>query len=262
MKILFIGDIIGKLGRKVTRQLLPELRKEYCPDFILANGENLAHGSGLTLKTYDEMIGAGIEVMTSGNHIWEKKEFLKDIDRCCPYLVRPANFPPGAPGKDHIIIEKNNLKLGIVCLVGRVFMKAVDCPFRVVEPIIDKMREKTDNIIVDMHAEATSEKAGIGYFLDGKVSAVLGTHTHVQTADEKVLPNGTGFISDVGMVGGRDSIIGVQIEPILERYITQLPKQFGPVESGPAIFNAVILTIDEKTGKTEKIERIFRVIGS
>ncbi|OGC03389.1 metallophosphoesterase [candidate division WOR-1 bacterium RIFOXYA12_FULL_43_27] len=260
MKLLFIGDIIGKLGRKTIRQILPGLKKEFAIDLTVANGENLAHGSGITLKTYDEATMAGIEVLTSGNHIWEKREFLKEIDRCCPYLVRPANYPAGVPGKDHVIIEKGGVKIGFFCLVGRVFMKALDCPFKTAELMVAKMRKETNLILVDIHAEASSEKMAMAVFLGGKVSAVLGTHTHVQTADERIYPGGTAYLTDVGMVGAYDSIIGVQKDPILERYLTQLPTQYDPEEKGPALFNAVVLTIDNKSGKTEKIERIYRVI--
>lgn len=263
MKILFIGDIIGKLGRKVVRQLIPNLKKEYSPDFILANGENLAHGAGITLKTYDEMLMAGVDALTSGNHVWGNRDFIKDIGSCCSFFVRPANYPPENPGKTHIIIKRNDLKIGVICINGRVFMNPpLDCPFRVIEPIIEKIKKETDIIFVDFHAEASSEKSAMGFFLDGRVSAVVGTHTHIQTADERILPNGTGYISDVGMVGAQNSVIGAQIEPIIDRFLTSMPTRFEPEEKGPAIFNAVLITIDEKSGKTEKIERINRVIGS
>ncbi len=263
MKILFIGDIIGKLGRKITKQLIPGLKKEFSPDFILANGENLAHGSGITLKTYDEITMAGVDALTSGNHVWGSRDFIKDIGSCCSFFVRPANYPPETPGKSHIIIKRDDLKMGVICINGRTFMRPpLDCPFRVMEPIIEKIKKETNIIFVDFHAEATSEKNAMGFFLDGKVSTVVGTHTHIQTADERVLPKGTGYISDVGMVGAQNSVIGAQVEPIIDRFLTSMPTRFEPEDKGPAIFNAVLIEIDEKTGKTNKIERIFRVISS
>lgn len=259
MKILFIGDIIGKPGRKIVKRLLSELKQEHSPDFILANGENLAHGSGITRSTYDEMVFAGIDAFTSGNHIWEKKEFIKEID-FCDRIVRPANYPPEVPGRDYLITEKDNLKVGIICVAGRVFMKPLDCPFRIVEPLIKKISGQTPIILVDIHAEATSEKMAFGFFLDGRVSAVLGTHTHVQTADERILPQGSGYITDVGMVGAHNSIIGVQKEPILNRYLTLMPTSYEPEEKGHGLFNAVLLTIDPASGKCEAIKRIFKVL--
>ncbi|MFC1496014.1 TIGR00282 family metallophosphoesterase [Candidatus Margulisiibacteriota bacterium] len=259
MKVLFVGDIIGKFGRKITKQILEDFRKNNPVDFVIANGENLAHGSGITKKTYDEMVFSGVDFFTSGNHVWEKKEFLKEIDYC-DKLVRPANYPPGAPGNEYAIAEKDHFKVGIINLAGRVFMPALDCPFRTIEPIIKKIKKETSIIIVDFHAEASSEKNALGHFLDGQVSAVLGTHTHIQTADERVLPKGTGYITDVGMVGAQNSIIGVQIEPIIERYLTNLPKRYEPEDKGPGIFNGVVLTIDGKTGRCEMIDRIFKVL--
>lgn len=261
MKVLFIGDIIGKLGRKVTKQILPEIKKEFSPDFVLANGENLAHGAGITLKTYDEITMSGVDALTSGNHVWGSRDFIKDIGSCCSFFVRPANYPPGVPGKDHIIIKRKELKLGVICINGRTFMRtSLDCPFRVIDPIIEKIKKETKIILVDFHAEATSEKNAMGFFLDGKVSVMLGTHTHVQTADERVLPNGTAYISDVGMVGAQNSVIGAQVDPIIDRFLTGMPTRFEPEENGPAVFNAVLVEIDEKSGKTTKIERIYRVI--
>lgn len=254
MNILFIGDIVGKLGRQLTKELLPELKKELAADLVIANGENAAHGVGITLKIYDELMEMGIDVLTMGNHIWDNKEFIKDVDKC-PNLVRPANYPPMVPGKDHIIIKG----VGIINLVGRIFMQPVDCPFRTAEPLIEKIKKEAKIVIVDMHAEASSEKMAMGFFLDGKVSAVIGTHSHVMTADEQILPNGTAYITDLGMVGAQHSVIGVQIKPILERFLTQMPRKYDPEEKGPGIFNAVFLKIDAETGKALEIKRIFRV---
>ena len=257
MNILFIGDIIGKLGRQLTRQLLPELKKKYSPDLIIANGENSAHGYGITEKVYKELIEMGIEVITMGNHVWDKKELVKIIDKL-PEVVRPANYPPQVPGKDHLVLNVKGTKVGVLNLVGRVFMQAMDCPFQAAEKLVPTL--KTNVVIVDMHAEATSEKCAMGWFLDGKVSAVLGTHTHVMTADERILPQGTAFISDIGMVGAHNSIIGMNKEPILKRFTTQMPEKFEPTEKGPGLFNAVFLKVDAVSGKAKEIKRIVKVV--
>lgn len=257
LKILFIGDIIGKLGRQICRQLLPGLKQELSPDLIIANGENSAHGYGVTEKIYQELITMGIEVITMGNHIWDKKELIKTIDKF-PLMVRPANYPPGAPGQDHLIIEKAGTKIAIINLSGRVFMKPLDCPFQAIEKLLAQI--KTNLVIVDMHAEATSEKSALGWFLDGRASAVIGTHTHVMTADERLLPHGTAFITDAGMVGAHDSIIGMNKEQILTRFTTQIPDKFEPTEKGPGIFNAVYVIIDGISGQAKEITRINRVV--
>jgi metallophosphoesterase (TIGR00282 family) len=201
----------------------------------------------------------GIDVITMGNHIWDKKELVKNIDKLTK-VVKPANYPPGTPGRDHLIIEKAGIKIGIVKLVGRVFMQSLDCPFQAVQRLLPVLKKETNTIIVDMHAEATSEKCAMGWFLDGKVSAVLGTHTHVMTADERILPEGTAFISDIGMVGAYNSIIGMNKEQILKRFTTQMPERFEPTDEGPGLFNAVLLKIDPKTGKAKEIKRISKVV--
>lgn len=257
LSILFIGDIIGKLGRKICRQVLPELKQQLSPDLILANGENSAHGYGITEKVYNELLEMGIEAITMGNHVWDKKELVKNIDKL-PLLVRPANYPPGVPGKDHLIIEKSGIRIGVINLSGRTFMQSLDCPFRAVEKLIPAL--KTNLVIVDMHAEATSEKCAMGWFLDGKASAVVGTHTHVMTADERILPNGTAFISDIGMVGAYNSIIGMGMEQILKRFTTQMPEKFEPTEKGPGLFNAISLKIDALSGHAKEIKRIVKVV--
>ncbi|MFC1568275.1 TIGR00282 family metallophosphoesterase [Candidatus Margulisiibacteriota bacterium] len=259
LKILFIGDIIGKLGREVCRQVLPDLKKKYSPDLIIANGENSAHGYGITEKVYKELTEMGIEAITMGNHVWDKKELADKIDQL-PLVVRPANYPPGVPGGDHLIINKAGVKIGIMNLSGRTFMPPLDCPFQAAERVVSKL--KTNVVIVDMHAEATSEKSALGWFLDGKVSAVLGTHTHVMTADERILPKGTAFLSDIGMVGARDSIIGMNKEQILKRFTTQMPERFEPTDSGPGIFNAVFLKVDAISGQAKEIKRIVQVVES
>jgi metallophosphoesterase (TIGR00282 family) len=256
-KILFIGDIIGKLGREVCRQVLPDLKKKYSPDLIIANGENSAHGYGITEKVYQELTEMGIEAITMGNHVWDKRELVKSIDNL-PLVLRPANYPPGVPGRDHLIIQKEGVKVGILNLSGRVFMQALDCPFQAAERVISKLN--TNLVVVDMHAEATSEKCAMGWFLDGKVSAVIGTHTHVMTADERILPNGTAFISDIGMVGAYDSIIGMNREQILKRFTTQMPERFEPTETGPGLFNAVFLKVDAVSGRAKEIKRIVKIV--
>ncbi|MFH1361435.1 MAG: TIGR00282 family metallophosphoesterase [bacterium] len=257
MKVLFLGDIIGKLGREVCRQVLPGLRQELTPDLIIANGENSAHGYGITEKIYQELLELGIDVITMGNHVWDKKDLINNIDKL-PMVVRPANYPPGTPGQDHLIIEKAGVKIAILNLSGRTFMKPLDCPFQAAEKLVSKI--ETNVIIVDMHAEATSEKCAMGWFLDGKVSAVLGTHTHVMTNDERILPQGTAFMCDVGMSGARDSIIGMGKDQILKRFVTQIPEKFEPTEKGPGIFNAVFLKIDPVSGQAKEIKAIKKIV--
>lgn len=256
-KVLFIGDIIGKLGRLVTEQVLPELKREYKPDLIIANGENSAHGYGITEKVYKELLGMGVEAITMGNHVWDKRELLKDIEQL-PLVVRPANYPPGAPGKAVLTIEKSGAVIAIVNLSGRTFMQSLDCPFQAIDKLLPKI--KTNLVIVDMHAEATSEKAAMAWYLDGKISAVVGTHTHVMTADERILPKGTAFISDIGMVGAYDSIIGMNKEQILKRFTSQLPERFEPTTSGPGLFNAVLIKLDSISGQAKEIIPIRKVI--
>jgi len=256
-KVLFIGDIIGRLGRLVTELVLPELKQELKPDLIIANGENSAHGYGITEKVYKELLGMGIQAITMGNHVWDKRELIKDIDKL-PLIVRPANYPPGAPGKDYLMIERSGVVIAIVNLSGRTFMPAIDCPFQTIDKLLPKI--KTNLVIVDMHAEATSEKCAMGWHLDGRVSAVVGTHTHVMTADERILPKGTAFISDIGMVGAYDSIIGMNKEQILKRFTSQLPERFEPTVSGTGLFNAVFMKLDAISGQAKEIKRIVKII--
>lgn len=253
MRILLVGDIIGKKGRQVIRELLPEIRQEYQIDFCIANGENAAGGFGLTQKTANEIFAAGVDTITSGNHIWDKKEIYQIIEN--KNILRPLNYPPGVPGRGYDFYKVKDTLLSVINLSGRVFIDELDCPFRVVLPEITKIREKTHNIIVDMHAETTSEKVAMGWYLDGKVSAVIGTHTHVQTADERILPEETAYITDVGMTGPRDSIIGVKKEIILKRFLTQIPLRF-EVAKGIGQIGAVVVEIDTFTGKAKSINRI------
>ena len=255
MKILFIGDIVGKPGRTIVENRIMPLREKESIDVVIANGENAAGGSGLTPQITRELFDGGIDILTSGDHIWKKKEiydFLDTTDK----LVRPLNYPEGAPGKGATLIEIKGLgKIGVINLVGRVFMEAVDCPFARVRREIEKLRAQAKVVIVDMHAEATSEKVAMGWYLDGEVSAVIGTHTHIQTADEKILPGGTAYITDCGMTGPYDSVIGRKKEQILTRFITQLPTRFEMATEGVEM-HGVIIEIDEATGKALDINRI------
>lgn len=255
MKVLFIGDIVGKVGRITLKALLPNLVDRYKLDIVIANGENIAGGFGITDKTADEILKCGVHIITSGNHIWDKKESVPYITKE-NRILRPLNYPPGVPGYGSILhTASNGAKIAVVNISGRVFMSNLDCPFRVGEKEINKLRESTKNIIVDFHAEATSEKIAFGYFVDGKVSAVVGTHTHVQTADEKILPNGTAYITDVGMTGSSVSVIGIETEQIIERFLYQMPMKFETAK-GAGIFSAVVIEINEATGKATAIKRI------
>jgi len=255
MKILFIGDIVGKVGRVITRALLPTITDRFKIDFVIANGENVAGGFGITDKTALELLSIGVHVITTGNHVWDKKEFVSQIAKI-DKVLRPLNYPPGVPGFGSIIeTVGNGLKLAVVNISGRVFMSSVDCPFRIAEDEIKKIRLITKTIIIDFHAEATSEKIAFGYFMDGKVSAVIGTHTHVQTADEKILPGGTAYITDAGMTGPSNSVIGIEIEQVIRRFLTNIPARFETAK-GEGIFSGVVFEINEETGKSTAIQRI------
>ncbi|MBN2539424.1 MAG: TIGR00282 family metallophosphoesterase [Deltaproteobacteria bacterium] len=255
MKILFIGDIVGNPGRRAVKVLLPGIVGNYGVDIVIANCENAAGGFGVTRKIVDELYHNEIDILTSGNHIWDKKEISSFIDDY-ETLVRPANYPEKTAGKGSVVLETRlGISLGVLNLEGRVFMKPLDCPFRVAEREIDALKDKTNIIIVDMHAEATSEKEALGWFLDGRVSAVVGTHTHVQTADERVLPLGTAYITDAGMTGSFDSVLGIRKEVALERFLTLLPNRFD-VAKGDVRLQGVLIDIDNRTGKALSIERL------
>lgn len=259
MNILFIGDIVGKPGRETVKTLLPGLKKEFDLEFIIANGENAAGGSGITPNVAKELFSYGIDVLTSGDHIFKKREVLEIIG-CEMRLLRPANFPQVTPGRGSGKFKTQQGKnITIINLLGRVFMEARECPFRVVKEEID--REKSQVIIVDLHAEATSEKVAFGWYLDGLVSAVLGTHTHIQTADEKILPGGTAYITDVGMTGPQYSVIGRKVEDVLARFITQINHRF-EVANEDLQLQAVVLDIDENTGKANSITRLQRKLDA
>lgn len=254
MKVLMIGDIVGRPGRRAVKEHLPALRETLKIDFVIANAENLAGGNGITRETAAELFACGVDALTGGNHIWDKKESYAYIDEETR-LVRPANYPPGVPGAGYRIFEVSGTKVGVVNLCGRVFMADLDCPFRKAEEILSELAPVTPVIIIDFHAEATSEKIAFGWFLDGKVSAIFGTHTHVQTADERILPGGTAYITDVGMTGPRDGVIGVRREAVIAKCITQLPRRF-EVATGPYQLNACLVTLDPVTGKALTIARI------
>jgi len=255
MKILFIGDIVGKPGRRAIRELLPEIIFQYKIDFVIANCENAAAGFGVTRDVVEELYSYHINVLTSGNHIWDKKEiseFVGDYET----LLRPANYPAGSPGRGSVIRpDSSGISCGVINLMGRVFMKPIDCPFRAAEREIEKMKKYTRIIIVDMHAEATSEKEAIGWFLDGRVTAVVGTHTHVQTADESILSGGTAYITDVGMTGPFNSIIGIRKDAVMERFLTQIPNRFD-VAKDDVRLQGVVVDIDGKSGKATGIDRL------
>lgn len=255
MNILFIGDIVGKPGREAVRVLLPGLKQEFSLDFVIANVENAAGGSGVTPGVLAELRGYGIDAFTSGDHIFKKREVFSIIDEELR-LLRPANFPPGVPGQGARIFKTGNSgEILLINLLGRVFMEARECPFRIAREEIDKHKSKI--IIVDFHAEATSEKVALGWYLDGIVSAVVGTHTHIQTADEKILPQQTAYISDVGMTGPQHSVIGRRIEDVITRFITQMERRFEVANEDPQL-QGVVLNIDSNSGKATSILRLQR----
>ncbi len=243
MNIFFIGDIVGAPGRRAVEELLPRVVDHYFIDLVVANGENASGGIGITPQVADQLLSQGIDLLTSGNHIWKHKEilpYLEETDR----LLRPANYPPEAPGRGFAIVETAaGERAAVINLEGRVFMNPLECPFRTAEQVLASLPKEVKVILVDMHAEATSEKQAMGWFLDGRVSAVVGTHTHVQTADERVLPGGTGYISDAGMTGPVDSVIGMKKEIILERFLTQRPQPF-KVAAQNIQLQGVVLKID------------------
>jgi metallophosphoesterase (TIGR00282 family) len=254
MKILFIGDIVGKPGRRAVRELLPWIVEEKRIDLVIANCENAAAGFGVTSEIVEELYGCHIDVLTSGNHIWDKKEIM-DVVEGYEKLLRPANYPAGTPGRGSVVVATpGGIRVGVVNLAGRVFMNSLDCPFRTADREIEKIKSKARVIIVDMHAEATSEKIAMGWYLSGRVAAVLGTHTHVQTADERILPGDTAYITDVGMTGPFDSVIGIKKEVILQRFLLQIPNKF-EVAKGDVRLQGVMVEIDPD-GRAKSIERI------
>jgi 2',3'-cyclic-nucleotide 2'-phosphodiesterase len=255
MKILFIGDIIGKPGRDLLQKGLRTLVEHYGIDFVIANAENSAGGFGITKDVGDAILETGVDVMTSGNHIWDKKEAIAYI-AAEPRLLRPANYPAGVPGRGSYVAQSGDGRaVGVINVMGRVFMLPIDDPFAVVRREIEAMRHRTKVIIVDFHAEATSEKVAMGWHLDGHVTMVVGTHTHVQTADERILLNGTAYLTDAGMTGPHDSIIGMEREPALARFLTAMPSRFEPATANPRL-NGVVVEADEKTGRARAVTRL------
>jgi metallophosphoesterase (TIGR00282 family) len=258
-RVLFIGDVIGRPGRNAVRSILPEIKEEYEPQLIIANGENLAGGLGLTQGTAEELFSYGVDLLTTGNHIWDKKESLEYIDQESRVL-RPANYPQGVPGRGYTVVElEGNPSAAVLNLSGRVFMAPLDDPFLAASRIISELREKANIIILDFHAEATSEKIAMGWYLDGELSAVIGTHTHVQTADERILPNHTAYITDVGMTGPVDSVIGTERDTVIRKFLTQMPARFD-VPKGDVLVCAVIVDINPATGRAISIERLQKLV--
>ncbi len=254
MKILFIGDVVGSPGRNMVSTYLPRLKKKYKPTFTIVNGENAAGGRGITEKIYRGFLESGAQVITMGNHTWDNREIFEFIDRA-PKLVRPANYPEGTPGTGSTLVNINGVEVGVINLQGRTFLPAMDDPFRKADELIEEMRERTPVIFVDFHAETTSEKQAMGWYLDGRVTAVVGTHTHVQTADERILPGGTAYLTDAGMTGPYDGILGMEREAVINKFLTTMPVRF-EVTKGREQLSGVFLTLDPKTGKATKIERI------
>ena len=255
MRIMMIGDVIGKPGRTAVRKLVPDLRSEYGIDLVIANGENAAGGIGLTPDTADELFVSGVDLITSGNHIWAHKEMVASLDNY-QQVLRPMNYPRGVAGRGYAII-KNTL---VVNLIGRTFIGNLDCPFRAIDSLLKELGDDKPAItVIDFHAEATSEKIALGWYLNGRVSSVTGTHTHVGTIDAKILPKGTAYITDIGMVGPDESVIGDDIDSVINRFLTQMPHRIS-VGRGKVIFNSVMLDIDEKTGKATRISRIDREV--
>ncbi|MCT1903817.1 TIGR00282 family metallophosphoesterase [Oceanobacillus sojae] len=256
MKILFIGDVVGSPGRDMITEYLPKLKEKYKPNLTIINGENAAAGKGITEKIYKQFLQAGAHVITMGNHTWDKKEIFEFIDQA-PAMIRPANFPENNPGKGITYTNINGKEAAVINLQGRTFLPPIDDPFEKADQLVEEAKKRTKTIFVDFHGEATSEKQAIGWYLDGRVTAVVGTHTHTQTADERILPGGTAYISDVGMTGPYDAILGVEKESVIKRFQTSLPVRFEIEKKGRTQLNGVFISTDDSTGKALTIERIL-----
>lgn len=255
MKLLFIGDIVGEPGRRAVKTLLPKLRDQHLLDFVIANGENSAGGSGITPKTAQEIFSAGVDVITSGDHLWDQKEVTELLQNEKRFL-RPLNYPPGTPGQGSGIFEiRNSLTIAVLNAQGRTFMPTLENPFLLVPPEIERLRQQTTIIFVDFHAEATSEKIAFARMFDGQVSAVVGTHTHVQTADEQIFPGGTAYLSDAGFTGPHESVLGREIEPVIKRFVTNMPQRF-EVARNRVLLHGVVVEIDDASGKATSIQRV------
>lgn len=255
MKILFIGDVVGSPGRDMVAQYLPALKDKYKPHVTIINGENAAAGKGITEKIYKQFLQWGAQVITMGNHTWAKKEIFEFINDA-KYMIRPANFPENNPGKGMVFLNVNGTEIAVINMQGRTFLQATNDPFAKIDELIEIAKKRTNIIFVDFHAEATSEKQAMGYYADGRVSAVVGTHTHVQTSDERILPQGTAYITDVGMTGPYDAILGVEKETIIQKFLTSLPVRHEVDKKGRTQLSAVLVTVDDKSGKTTAVERI------
>ncbi|MDE3113314.1 MAG: TIGR00282 family metallophosphoesterase [Chloroflexota bacterium] len=254
MRILFVGDVVGRPGREAVKALLPRLREELRVELVVLNGENAAGGAGLTAEIARELRDAGADVLTNGNHVWDQRVFLTEIETL-DYAIRPLNLPPRNPGRGWTVVGD----VLVVNAIGRVFMAAYDDPFRAVDALLAELGERAPRVrILDWHAEATSEKNAMGWHLDGRFSAVVGSHTHIPTADARVLPAGTAFVSDTGMVGPRDSVLGVDPKIVVDRFITGIPKRFEVAKDGPVVFNSVLIDVDGSTGRARSIERVDR----
>ncbi len=255
MKVLFIGDIFGEPGRRAVARAVPKLVAQRQIDIVIGNGENAAAGFGITPELAEELFDLGLAVITTGNHAWDKKEILDYFPRE-PRLLRPANYPSGVPGNGSVVVESaGGEQLGVLQLMGRAYMPTLDCPFQVAKKELAVLKKRVASVIVDIHAEATSEKMAMGHYLDGEVVAVVGTHTHVQTADDQIFPKGTAYLTDIGMTGPLHSVIGVKKELAIEKFLTGMPRRF-EVASGPAVFCAVLIELDARLGKALSIERI------
>jgi metallophosphoesterase (TIGR00282 family) len=257
-KVLIIGDIVGEPGRKALFLSLSQLVQDEDVEFVIANAENAAGGFGITGNIAGKLYSYGVDCITTGNHVWRNREVFKVIDGDSR-LLRPLNYPSGAPGRGWTMVEKGGIKLAVLNLMGRVYMEPLDCPFRIVRREISGIKKDTNHIVVDFHAEATSEKIAMGWWLDGQVSAVVGTHTHVQTADERILPGGTAYITDIGMTGPFDSIIGVRKERALQKFTTRIPSKFIVAENDVRV-SAVVVTIEKETGKARQIRRVHEKV--
>lgn len=256
LNILFIGDIVGSPGRKMVQQYLPQLKDKYRPHLTIVNGENAAGGKGITEKIYKQFLNLGVNAVTMGNHTWDKREIFEFIDDA-PYLVRPANFPEDTPGQGIVYVAINGVDVAIINLQGRTFMPPLDDPFKKVDQLVEEARKRTPIIFIDFHAEATSEKIALGYYVNGRASVVVGTHTHVQTADERILSDGTAYLTDAGMTGPNDGVLGVEKEAVLNRFLTSLPVRFDVEKQGQAQLSGCFVRVDKQTGKAIHIERIL-----
>jgi metallophosphoesterase (TIGR00282 family) len=255
MLVLVIGDIIGRPGRQAVHKFVPALRQQYGLDMVIANAENTAGGFGLTSSLARELFSSGVDVLTSGNHIWAQSEIIPHLDGEKP-ILRPLNYPPGVPGRGYLITGETM----VVNLIGRTFMRELDCPFRAMDKLLAELETKPPVIIVDFHAEATSEKVAMGRYLDGRVSAVLGTHTHVGTIDAQLLARGTAYVTDIGMTGPTDSIIGDEVSSVIQRFLTGMPHRLS-VGEGEPVLNAIMVEVDKSSGRATKIERVYRRMG-